>query len=162
MLDWHPDSARRSGNLAFLPELRIQLVELLHFAIGSPTYIAMPRVPQVRARDLIEATSHVEARGDFVGDRLIVDKSVFVCRADCLLVEALSIQQVTFNTCDLRADQRGAVFEILRAMLRPYFELPVVICQSLEMLLSLVGRCGIPVCCVRKRAIEAKLCCLEL
>src|SRR3954466_13151844 len=103
MLDGHRDSARRSGNLAILPELRIQLVELPHLTIGSPTYIAMPGVPQVRAGDLIEATSHVEARGDFVGDCLIVDKSVFACRADGLFVEALGIQQATFNTRDLRA-----------------------------------------------------------
>src|SRR5262249_32747074 len=99
---------------------------------------------------------------DFVGDRLIVNKSVFVCRADGLFVEALSIKQAAFNTRDLRAHKCSAIFEILRTMLRPYFERPVVIRQSLEMLLSLIGRCGIPVCCVRKRAIEVKLCCLEL
>ena len=47
-------------------------------------------------------------------------------------------------------------------MLRPDLELPVVICQSLEMLLSLVGRCRIPGCRVGKRAIEAELCRFEL
>ena len=47
-------------------------------------------------------------------------------------------------------------------MLRPYFELPVVSCQSLEMLLFLVGKCGIPGCRVGKRTIEAKLCRFEL
>src|SRR4051794_25805494 len=158
MLDWHPDSGRRSGNLAFLSELRIQFGELPHLAIGPPTYIAVPRVPQVPARDLIEAASHVEARGDFVGDRLIVHKSVFVSRADSFFVEALSIQQAAFNTRDLCAHQCSAIFEILRAIPCPYVELPLVIRQSLEMLLSLIRRCGIPACCVRKRAIEAPLC----
>ena len=74
----------------------------------------------------------------------------------------LGIGYAAFDTCNLRTDQRGAVFEVLRAMLRPYFELPVVIRQSLEMLLSLVGRCRIPGCGVRECAIEARLCCLEL
>ena len=88
--------------------------------------------------------------------------AVRVCRVDSVLVKMFGIEFAAFYSRDLRAHQCSAIFEILRAMLRPYFELPVVICQSLEMLLSLIGRCGIPVCCVRKRAIEAKLCCLEL
>ncbi len=40
-----------------------------------------------------------------------------------------------FNARDLGADQRGAVFEVLRAILRPDLKLSVVGGQSLEMLL---------------------------
>ena len=90
-------------------------------------------------RDLLEATRRVEARGQFVGERLIVDKAVCVCRADGLFVQMLGVELAAFDARDLRADQRGAVFEILRAVLRPDFELSVVGGQRLEMLL-LAGR----------------------
>ena len=108
-------------------------------------------------RDLLETACRVEARGEFVGERLIVDKAVRVCRADGLFVKMLGIELAAFDACDLRAHQRGAVFEILRAILRPYFELSVVSGQSLDMLLSLVGRCGIAGCRVGKRTIEVIL-----
>ena len=51
-------------------------------------------------------------------------------------------------------DQRGAVLEVLRAILRPDLELAVVGGQSLEMLLPLVGRGGIAGCCSRERTVE--------
>ena len=113
-------------------------------------------------RDLLETTCRVEARGEFVGERLIVDKAVCVCRADGLFVKVLGVGCAAFYACDLRAHQRRAVFEILRAILCPYFELPMVSRQSLEVLLPLVGRCGIPGCRVGKCAIKAKLCRFEL
>ena len=125
-----------SGSRLFLSEVRIQLVELPHLAIGAPTEIAVPGVAQVGIRDLLETACRVKPRGELVGDRLVVDKTVCVRRTDGLFVKLLGIERAAFDACDLRADQRGAVFEILRAMLRPYFELPVVICQRLEMLLS--------------------------
>ena len=90
-------------------------------------------------RDLLETARRVEARGELVGERLVVDKAVCARRADGLFVKALGVELAAFDACDLGADQRGAVLEILRAILRPDFELPVVSGQSLEMLLSLVG-----------------------
>src|SRR5271165_2581545 len=113
-------------------------------------------------RNLLETTRRVEARGELVGKRLIVNKAVCVCRVDGLFVKMLSVEHAAFYSCDLRAHQRGTVFEVLRAILRPYFELPVVSCHSLEMLLSLAGRCGIPGCRVRKRTIKVILCSFEL
>ena len=68
-----------------------------------------------------------------------MDKAVCVRRADGLFVEMLGIEFAAFDACDLCAHQCGAVLEILRAILRPYLELPVVGGQSLEMLPSLVG-----------------------
>ena len=68
-----------------------------------------------------------------------MDKTVGAGRADGLFVEALGIELAALKACDLGAYQCGAVFEILRAILRPYFELSVMDGQSLEMLLSLVG-----------------------
>src|SRR5262245_15685279 len=103
----------------------MELIQLPHLAIGAPTQITVARVPQVEMRDLLEATRRVEARGHFVGERLIVNKAIDASRTDGLLVQAHSLDIAAFNPGDLGADERRAVFEIRRAMLRPYFELPV-------------------------------------
>src|ERR1700674_3450943 len=120
------DRASRSRYWLFLPEVRIQLVELPHLAIGSPTEIAVLGVPQIRMRDLLKTTRRVEARGQLVGEGLIVDKAVCARRADGLFVEALGIEFAALNACNLRTDQRSAVLEILRAILRPNCELSVM------------------------------------
>src|ERR1700731_3323014 len=143
MFEWRPDRARWTGGRLSLPDLRIQLIELPHLTIGSPTEVAVPGILQICMRDLLETTCRIEVRGAFVGDRLIVDKAVFVRRPDGLFVKVLGLELAALDACYLRAYQRGAVFEILRAILRPYFELSVVCGQSLDMLLSLVGRCRI-------------------
>ncbi len=90
-----------------------------------------------------------------------MDKAVCARGADGLLVQAHGIEVAAFYSRDLRADERGTVFKILRAILRPDLELSMVSGQRLEMLLSLVGSCGVPGCRVGKRAIEVKLCRFE-
>src|SRR5258707_521357 len=112
----------------------------------------MPGVSHVRMGDRFKTTRRVESRGQFVGERLIMGKAVGLGRADGLFVEAPGIEFTTFDPGDLGADQRGAIFEILRAIFRPYFQLSVVRDQSLEMPLSLVGRCGIAACSPGQRA----------
>src|SRR5215831_16118376 len=99
------------------------MVELLYFAISSPTEIAVPGFPQISIRDFVEPACRVEARGDLVGNRLIMDESVRVCGADRLFIEAHRVEVAAFYSCDFRANQGGAIFEILGAILRPYFEL---------------------------------------
>ena len=94
--------------------------------------------------DRFNTTRRVEARRQLVGERLIVDKAVCAGRADGLFVEALGIEFAALNACNLRTYQRGAVREILRTIFCPYSQLSVVRGQSLEMPLSLVGRCGVP------------------
>ena len=85
----------------------------------------------------------MEARGEFVGDSLIVNKPVCTCRSGGLLVELLGVKYAALDTCDLCADKRSAVFEILRASHCPDLELPVVTGQSLQMLLPLLKWCGV-------------------
>src|SRR5580700_2242859 len=112
-------------------------------------------------RDLLETTCRIEVRSEFVGDRLIVDKAVFVGRPDGLFVKVLGLELAAFDACYLRAYQRGAVFELLGAVLRPYLELSVVCGQIHDMLLSLVGRRGIARRGPGKRAIKLILCHLK-
>ena len=69
-----------------LAEMWIKLFELPNLAVGSPTDIAVARVPQIHMGELFEATRRVEARGQFVGERLVVDEAVCLGRADGLFV----------------------------------------------------------------------------
>jgi hypothetical protein len=105
----------------------------------------------------LETARCVEARGQFVGDRLVVDKVVCAGRADRLFVQAFGIELKALDARDLGAHQCGAVREILRTILRPDFDLPVVGGYGLQMLLPLAGRCGIAGCGVGQRAIEVIL-----
>ncbi len=105
-------------------------------------------------RDLREPMRGVEARGEFVGKSLVVNKAVCACRADGLLVKVLGVKYTALDTRDLCADKRSAVFEILRAIHCPDLELPVVNGQCLQMLLPLVGRCRVVDCRSGKRSVE--------
>ena len=84
-------------------------------------------------RDLLEAARRVEARGQLVGERLVVDKAVCAVPSGWLVRKGLiGIERAAIDPGDLRTNQRGAVFEVLRAVLRPDFELSVMRGQSLE------------------------------
>src|SRR5262249_7994665 len=113
------------------------------FSIGSPALIAIPGFEQIRVCELLETTCCVESRGELVGDRLIIDKAVAMRRADGLFVQLLGLDHAAFDPSNFRAYQCGAVFKVLRAMLRPYLVLLLVSSQSLEMPLSRLVRCGI-------------------
>src|ERR1700720_4752780 len=143
LLNRRADRASRSRYWRFFPEVWIQFFKLANLPCGSPTEITVPGVSHVRMGDRFNTTRRVEARRQLVGERLIVDKAVCAGRADGLFVEALGIEFAALNACDLGAHQRCAVFEILRAILRPNFELSMMDGQSLEMLLSLLVYRGI-------------------
>ena len=54
----------------------MKLFELPHLAGRAPPKIAAPCLPQIRAGERIEAARRVEAGGEFIGERLIVNKTV--------------------------------------------------------------------------------------
>ena len=118
-------------------ELRIELIELPHLPVGAPTQIAVAGVPQIHLGNRLEAARRVEARGQFVGERLIVNKAVGAGRANRLFVEVLGIELAALEAGDLGADQGGAVLEIVRAIRRPELELLVMRSDSVQMLLPL-------------------------
>ena len=63
-----------------------------------------------------------------------MNKTVYVCRVDSLFVEALGINDPTFDAGNLGSHQRDTRFEILRAILRPERQLSVVFSQCLKVL----------------------------
>jgi hypothetical protein len=82
------------------------------------------------------AVRAVEPGSRLIGHAFVLHETVVAGRANGLLVEAHGVEVAAFDPGDFRAHQCGAVFEILLAILRPYGQLPVVIGQSLEVLLS--------------------------
>src|ERR1700751_3384127 len=102
MLDRRSDRAARRGcSVSSFLEVRIGLVKLAHLAIGAPTQVAVPCVSQVELRDLLEASGRVEARREFVGERLIGEKAVGAGRADGLFVKAHRLNLAAFNAREL-------------------------------------------------------------
>src|SRR5262249_29206250 len=139
VFDGRADRAPGARHRLLFPELRMELIELPYLAIGSPPQVAVAGFLQVRACGRLKPARPIEPRGQYVGKGLVVDKAVSAWRADGLFVKLLGVDRAAFDPRDLRAYQRGAVLKILRAVLRPCFELPVVGGQGLEVLLPLVG-----------------------
>src|SRR5436305_717128 len=131
------------------------MVQLRYFAVGPPALIAIPGFEQVCVREFLETTRCVESRGELVGYCLIMDKAVAVRRADGLLVKLLGLEHAAFDPGNLRTQQRGAVFEILWAILCPYLELLLVSGHSLEMLQ--IVSCSITRCSSRERTVKVIL-----
>jgi hypothetical protein len=105
--------------------------------------------------DRFKAPRRVKSRSQLVGERLIMGKAVCLGRADGLLVKVHGVERSALDPGDLGAGQRGAIFEIIRAIFCPYFQLSVVRAQSFEMLLAFVGRCGIAAgCCSGQSAVK--------
>src|ERR1700681_4379759 len=120
--------------------MRIRLIELPNLAVGTPAEGAVPGVAQRHVRDFLKTTCRVKAPGEFVGERLVVDKVICAGRADGLLVEAHRVEGAAFNSRDLGGDKRSSVGEVLGAVLRPRVELLVVGGQRLQMAIALVRR----------------------
>jgi hypothetical protein len=83
-----------------------------------------------------------------------MNKPVCASRTDGLFVEAHCVNVAAVDASNLGADQRGAIVEILGAVHRPDFELPVMSIQSRGVLLALAGRSGVADGSVTERRVE--------
>jgi hypothetical protein len=119
---------------------RVPFFELLYFSVGAPTVVAVPRIPEIGVGECLEAARRVKLCGDLIGEHFILDKAVRTGRADGLFVQLNGIESSPFDAGNLRPHQCGAVFEILRAMFRPYCQVFVVSSEGIEMLPAL-SRC---------------------
>ena len=99
---------------------------MTNLAIGTPTNVAGSGILQIRITKRLKPSSCVESCGHFVRQALVLDEVVFVRRPDGLFVKVLGLELAALDACYLRAYQRGAVFEILRAVPRPNVELVLV------------------------------------
>ena len=97
----------------------MHILKLPHFAVRSPTNIAVARSSQIEASKLFETTRAVKARGQFVSERLVLDEAVVAGGADRLFIETLRIEFSVLEAGDLGAREYSAAFEVLRAAMRP-------------------------------------------
>src|SRR5262249_48053002 len=152
---------RLTGSLRLLAEIRVGPLELPHLALGAPAKIAVASVAETGLRDARKVSLRVEPGSKLVDERFVVDEAVGLGGAEGPLVEVLRLERAAFQPGDLRADQSGAVGEVLRAILRPDLQLPVMAGHRLEMpavfdglhtiAASSMGKCGEePVVCRAK------------
>ena len=113
-------------------QLRIELVELAHLALRAPQGVAGAGVAQIGQAAVLDALVEIEAARPLVGQRLVVHEAVVVGRADGLLIEAHRLELAPLDTGDLRADQGGAIGEILGAVGRPGRQLLMMDAQGRE------------------------------
>src|SRR5260370_13630684 len=112
MLDGRADRFRRTGNGLIFPEVRKQLVELSHLAVGSPPLIAVTGVAQVCMCNLLKPTTCIEPCGNFVGNSFILYKAIRVRWADGLFIELLRVAHTSFVTGELWHHHCSTILEI--------------------------------------------------
>src|SRR5437870_12611605 len=81
MLDGRPDGALRIGRQLLGAEMGMKVIELPHLALGAPEQVAVPGLPQVEMRDVLEAARCIETRGKLARECLVVDEAVRSCRS---------------------------------------------------------------------------------
>ena len=55
----------------------MKLLKLTHFTQGPPTLVTRARGPQVGVGAPFLTAAEVESRGDFVGNRFVLDEAIF-------------------------------------------------------------------------------------
>src|ERR1700760_2193025 len=112
--------------------MSMQLVKLSYLTIGSPTQVAVASVPQIQVRYLSKLARRVKARGQLISERLVVNKTISVGRANSPFVETLSSELAPLHACDLRPYQGGAVFEVFGTIFSPKCQPLVMLGESFE------------------------------
>src|ERR1700722_19768946 len=118
----------------------MELLELPHFALGTPMEVAVPSVPNISLCDRLETKFSVVPRRKLVCDSLVLNETLCTRLANCLLIEPHGVRFSNFEACDLRIDECCGAPEVLRANLGPLTELFVVRLQPCKQIAPLFGR----------------------
>src|SRR5260370_23924618 len=89
----------------FFTEVRMDLFELSYLALGPPAKIAIPGVPQIEMRNLLEAACRIELRRQLVGKALVLDWTVRARLLNGPLVQTHGVELSIFNPGDFGLDQ---------------------------------------------------------
>src|SRR5215469_3042253 len=139
-----------------LPQLRMELIELPHLSIGSPSEVTPPCVSQIEIRDLLESARRIKAGSQLVGERFVMDKTVCACRRDGAVVKVHGIERASLDTGNLSADQRSTILEVWRTIDRPGPKLLLMSPKYFSMLGVRVGPNRLTQCGARQRGIKVK------
>jgi hypothetical protein len=119
--------------------VRIELIELPHLPIATPTQVAAPCVSQIRISDRPKPALRAKPCSAFVGQVLILNEIVLARQPDGLFVEVYRVELPAFEARNLGAHQCRAVCERRRAVLWPDRQL-LVVSQRFQMPGALLGR----------------------
>lgn len=92
-----PDRCSRRRRALCTAKVWKEPVELLNLAIGAPTQVAVAGILKVDPGDLLKSPRRVEARCQFVGERLVMDEITVSRAADRLFVEVHRIGFAIFD-----------------------------------------------------------------
>src|SRR5262249_9388471 len=95
------DGGRQPGGRRLLAEVRVSAVELPDLAVGAPAKIRVARIAKTGVRDALQTAVGVEARGELVRERLVVDEAVALRRAKGLLVAVHRLERAPTEPGDL-------------------------------------------------------------
>ncbi|MNE10435.1 hypothetical protein D3C80_1031510 [compost metagenome] len=154
VLDRCCDRSRRTERVLFGTQPRILRLKLSHLAIGAPTQVAVTGVLHIDAGNLAKAACRVETRCQLVGKGFDLIKTAVLRCLDGLLIQRLCIDHPPFDAGDFSADQRSPAGEILRALLCPRAQLPVILRHREHMRPVLVHCNTVAPGCPGQRAIE--------
>src|SRR6516164_11318091 len=102
-------------------------------------------------RDRLETALGVKARGQLVGERLVVDKAVCACRHDRALVQVHAVERASLDTGNLGPYQHCAVLKVLRTVRCKVPKLSFVPSKRFSMLSVRVGAHGLAACGASQR-----------
>src|SRR5712671_6721209 len=134
--------------------MRVQLVELSHFGVGSPSLVAVPSFSEVEIRECFEAPRRMEPRGQLIRQSFVLEEALLARGPNGLLIQTFGLQFPAFQASNLRANQRRSVCEILWTVLRPEREALVMFGQCPGTPPSLIRSCRIRRGRCRERCIE--------
>src|SRR5262249_3837125 len=120
---------------------------------GLPGFVTSAGVTEVRVRDMAEPACTVKDGRTLTREGFVVDEAVGTRRVDGLFVQAHRVKVTAFDPRDFGAHQRGAVFEILRAILGPDFDLSMVHSKSFQVLRAFCGAGGFAARSTRQCAV---------
>src|SRR5262249_23980226 len=135
--------ASRTRRTLVLPQPRMELIELPHLSICSPSQVGVSCVLQVEMRKLLKDTSGEKAGRQLIGADFDMHDSVDARRKDRHYVEAPHVEYPIFYSGYLGGDYCGAAFKILWAVSYPFRELSVAGTQCRNVLHEVIRRCAV-------------------
>jgi len=121
----------------------MKLFELAHLAFRAPAEIAVSGIPQIEARNLLEAARCIKLCRQLVGEALVLDWTMLARLLNGTLVRAHGIEISIFNPGDFGLNQSHRTYEGLRDALHPLAKLLPVLLDAAKAFaapLRLLGR----------------------
>ncbi len=102
---------------------RVRRFELAHLSVRTQPKVAVSRILQIGSRDRLKAAPRVKVGSQLLGQRLVLNEAVFLCRINGAFIELFRLEMTAFDAGQLRRHQELPILKVLGAGLRPEFQL---------------------------------------